>query len=81
MIHQLNKMIDYFIENIGKDIVIITEYKHFLLLDDKEKDLNIDLLINTYKGYPVVLRSDLPINNEFIIMTKEDYLRNFGDKE
>lgn len=76
MINQLNKMIDYFIDNIDKDIVIITDYEHFLQFDNKEKGLDLDLQLNTYKGHLVILRDDIPENNEFIIMTKKDYLRN-----
>ena len=79
MNHQLNKMLDYFIDNIDKDIVILTDYEHFLLFDDKEKRLDLELQLNTYKGYPVILRQDMPPNNEFVIMTKEDYLRNLGE--
>lgn len=76
MKNQLNKIIDYFIDNIDKDIVIITDYEHFILFDNKEKGLDLELKLNTYKGYPVILREDMPPNNEFIIMTKQDYLRN-----
>lgn len=75
MINQLNSMINYFIDNIDKDIVILTDYKHFLLFDDKEKGLDLELQLNTYKGYPVILRKDMPPNNECVIMTKEDYIR------
>lgn len=76
MINQLNKIIDYFIDNIDKDIVILTDKKHFLQFDDKEKEIDLELQVNTYKGYPVILREDMPSNNEFVIMTKQDYLRN-----
>lgn len=75
MINQLNSMINYFIDNIDKDIVILTDYKHFLLFDDKEKGLDLELQLNTYKGHPVILRDDMPPNNEYIIMTREDYIR------
>lgn len=78
MKHQLNMIVDYFIDNIDKDIVILTDYEHFLLFDDKEKGVDLELQLNTYKGYPVILRNDIPPNNEFVIMTKKDYLRNIG---
>lgn len=78
MIQQLNSLISYFIDNIDKDIVIITDYEHFILFDDIEKGIDLELNLNTYKNYPVVLRDDMPPNNEFIIMTKQDYLRLEG---
>ena len=81
MINQLNKMIDYFIDNIYKDIVILTDYEHFLLFDDKEKGLDMELQLNTYKGHLVILRDDMPLNNHFVIMTKEDYIRNTNNLE
>lgn len=76
MINQLNKIIDYFIDNIDKDIVIITDKEHFLQFDDKEKGLDLELQLNTYKGHLVILRDNMPTNNEFVIMIKKDYLRN-----
>ena len=79
MIQQLNRLVSYFIDNIDKDIVIITNYEHFILFDDKEKGIDLELKLNTYKGYPVVLKDDIPPNNEFIIMTKQDYLRLEGE--
>lgn len=72
----INKIIDYFIKNINENIVILTDKEHFRLFDDKEKGLNLELQLNTYRGHPVILRDDMPPNNEFIIMGKEDYLRN-----
>ena len=75
MINQLNSMINYFIDNIDKDIVILSDYKHFLLFDDKEKGLDLELQLNTYKGHLVILRDDMPPNNEYVIMTREDYIR------
>ena len=79
MINQLNKMVDYFINNIDKDIVILTDYEHFLLFDDKEKGIDLELQLNTYKGHLVILRDDMPPNNDFVIMTKKDYIRNTKD--
>lgn len=79
MLQQLNMMINYFIENIDKDIVIITTHEHFYMFDDKEKGFDKELKLNTYKNYPVLLRKDMPPNNEFIIMSKEDFLRNIED--
>lgn len=48
MKHQLNMIVDYFIDNIDKDIVILTDYEHFLLFDDKEKGVDLELQLNTY---------------------------------
>lgn len=76
---RLNSIIEYFIDNIDENIVIITDYKNFRWFDDEEKGLDLKLKLNTYKGHPVILRNDMPPNNEFIIMREEDYLRNLRD--
>ena len=78
---QLNGILEYFINNIDEDIVILTDYKHFRTFDDKEKGLDLELQVNTYKGYPVILRNDMPLNNDFVIMTRKDYLRNVKDSD
>ena len=75
MIKQLNDILECFITNIDNDIVILTDYKHFRVFDDKEKGIDLELGVNTYKGYPVVLRDDMPLNNDFVIMTRKDYIR------
>lgn len=73
---KIDKMIDYFKENISDDLVILTDYKEFSLFDDKEKGIDLESGINTYKGYDVILRDDMPPNNSWVIMTKEDFERN-----
>lgn len=81
MLEQLNNMINYFIDNIDKDIVILTDHKHFLLFDDSEKGFDLELQLNTYKGHIVILRNDMPPNNEYVIMSKKDYIRNTNNIE
>ena len=76
MIDKIDKMIDYFKENISGELVILTDYKEFSLFDDKEKDIDLESEINTYKGCDVILRDDMPPNNRWVIMTKEDFERN-----
>ena len=76
MIDNIDKMIDYFKQNISGELVILTDYKEFSLLDDKEKDIDLENGINIYKGVPVLLRDDMPPNNSWVIMTKEDFERN-----
>ena len=78
MIDNIDKMIDYFKQNISGELVILTDYKEFSLLDDKEKDIDLENGINIYKGVPVLLRDDMPPNNEWVIMTKEDFERNLN---
>ena len=38
---RLNSIINYFIDNIDENIVIITDYEHFRWFDDEEKGLNL----------------------------------------
>lgn len=76
MIDKIDKMIDYFKQNISGELVILTDYKEFSLLDDKEKSIDLENGINTYKECNVILRDDMPPNNSWVIMTKEDFERN-----
>ena len=76
MIDKIDKMIDYFKQNISGELVILTNHKEFSLFDDKEKDINLESGINTYKGCDVILRDDMPPNNSWVIITKEDFERN-----
>lgn len=76
MEEKLISIINFYIDNIDEDIVILTDYEHFKLLDNKQKGLDLELNLNTYKGYPIILRNDMPINIEFVIMLKKDYIRN-----
>ena len=76
MIDKIDKMIDYFKQNISGELVILTNHKEFSLFDDKEKDINLESGINTYKGCDVILRDDIPPNNSWVIITKEDFERN-----
>lgn len=72
----IDKMLDYFKENISNELIILTDRKNFDLFDDKKKDIDLENGINIYKGFPVLLRDDMPPNNEWVIMTKEDFERN-----
>ena len=76
MIDKIDKMIDYFKQNISGELVILTDYKEFSLFDDKEKGIDLGNGMNTYKGCDVILRDDMPPNNNWVIMTKEDFERN-----
>ena len=76
MIDKIDKMIDYLKQNISGELVILTNHKEFSLFDDKEKDINLESGINTYKGCDVILRDDMPPNNSWVIMTREDFERN-----
>ena len=76
MIDNIDKMIDYYKENISDKLVILTDYKEFSLLDDKEKDIDLENGINTYKGCDVILRDDMQPNNSWVIMIREDFERN-----
>ena len=76
MIDNIDKMIDYFKQNISGELVILTDYKEFSLFDDKEKGIDLENGINTYKGCDVILRDDMPPNNSWGIMTREDFERN-----
>ena len=76
MIDKIDKMIDYFKQNISGELVILTNHKEFSLFDDKEKDINLESGINTYKGCDVILRDDMPPNTSWVIMTREDFERN-----
>ena len=73
---KIDKMIYYFKENISDDLVILTDYKEFSLFDDKEKGIDLESGINIYKGCDVILIDDIPPNNRWVIMTKEDFERN-----
>jgi len=77
---ELNDILEYFITNIDEDVVILTDHKHFRTFDDKEKGVDLGLGVNTYKGYPVILRNDMPLNNDFVIMTRKDYIRNTNNE-
>ena len=72
----IDKMIDYFKENISDKLVILTDYKEFSLFDDKEKGIDLENGINTYKRCDVILREDMPPNNSWVIMAREDFERN-----
>ena len=75
---EIDKMLDYFKENISNELIILTDRKNFDLFDDKEKDIDLENGINIYKGVPVLLRDDMPPNNEWVIMIKEDFERNLN---
>lgn len=78
MENNIDKLLDMYFKYTKEEPVIITNKEHFSNFNDNFKAIDLDRGLNTYKNYWVILRDDMPENNEIIVMGISDYNRNIN---
>ena len=76
LINDIDDMLEVYFKYSDEKPIIITDAEHFRNFNNKEKGLNLEEGLNTYKGYYVVLRNDLPNDTKIYVMAEKDYIRN-----
>ena len=72
--NNIDKVLNMFTKYSNDIPIIITTKEQFAKVDGKYRGFNNEYGLNTYKGYLVELREQMPKNNEIIIMDLIKYI-------
>lgn len=72
---EINNLLNAYFEYSNEIPIILVSSKVYIKLRDKYK-IDFKIGINTYKGYYIVFKKNMPKNTNIIVMSVKDYERN-----